>query len=165
MLHHGKSVWTSDWLPLVFPHHRVPIPKLLTESKVSNRLARMSTTVNDRSTSGTMRIIVIGAGFSGLSAAYKLHSEGADVLVLEARDRVGGRVFSKTLSNGAVVEMGGEWIDESNSLYHTLIDELGLTRTEVGIDFMVRQMMKGEQVSADDCIDINRKVNASCSSI
>ena len=76
-----------------------------------------------------MKIVIIGAGFSGLSAAYRLHSEGAEVLVLEARDRVGGRVFSKTLSNGAVIEMGGEWIDESNSLYHTLIDELGLTKT------------------------------------
>ncbi|HIG27169.1 MAG TPA: FAD-dependent oxidoreductase [Verrucomicrobiales bacterium] len=107
-----------------------------------------------------MKIIIVGAGFSGLSAAYKLHESGAEVLVLEARDRVGGRVYSKELSNGAVVEMGGEWIHEGNNLYNSLIDELGLTKTEVGVDFMVRQMMKGEQISVDDCIGINRKVNA-----
>ena len=107
-----------------------------------------------------MKIIIVGAGFAGLSAAHKLHKSGAEVIVLEARDRVGGRVYSKALSNGEVVEMGGEWIDEGNTLYHSLIDELGLTKTEVGVDFMVRQMMKGEQVSEEDCIAVNRKVNA-----
>ena len=107
-----------------------------------------------------MKIIVVGAGFSGLSAAYKLHKEGAEVVVLEARDRVGGRVYSKELSNGEVVELGGEWIGDDDKLYHALIDDLGLTKIEVGIDFMVRQVMKGEAISVDDCIAINRKVNA-----
>ena len=55
-----------------------------------------------------MKIIIVGAGFAGLSAAHKLHKSGAEVIVLEARDRVGGRVYSKALSNGEVVEMGGE---------------------------------------------------------
>ena len=107
-----------------------------------------------------MKIIIVGAGFAGLSAGHKLHKSGAEVIVLEARDRVGGRVYSNALSNGEVVEMGGEWIDEGNSLYHSLIDEMGLTKTEVGIDFMVRQMMKGEQISEEDCIAVNRKVSA-----
>ncbi len=106
-----------------------------------------------------MKIIIVGAGFAGLSAAHTLHKSGAEVIVLEARDRVGGRVYSKALSNGEVVEMGGEWIAEGNTLYHSLIDELGLTKTEVGVDFMVRQMMKGEQVTEEDCIAVNRKVN------
>ena len=68
-----------------------------------------------------MKIIIVGAGFSGLSAAYKLHKAGAEVVVLEARDRVGGRVYSKELSNGAVVEMGGEWIgDDDKKLLGTV---------------------------------------------
>ena len=86
-----------------------------------------------------MKTIVVGAGFSGLSAAYKLHKEGAEAVVLEARDRVGGRVYSKELSNGEVVEMGGEWIGDDDKLYHAFIYELGLTKIEVGIDFMVRK--------------------------
>ncbi|HCQ03751.1 MAG TPA: hypothetical protein DIT99_25055, partial [Candidatus Latescibacteria bacterium] len=82
------------------------------------------------------------------------HKEGAEVVVLEARDRVGGRVYSKELSNGEVVEMGGEWIGDDDKLYHAFIDDLGLTKIEVGIDFMVRQVMKGEAISVDDCIAI-----------
>ncbi|MCH7535493.1 MAG: FAD-dependent oxidoreductase, partial [Bacteroidetes bacterium] len=107
-----------------------------------------------------MKVIVVGTGFSGLSSAYKLHKEGAEVVVLEARDRVGGRVYSKELSNGEIVEMGGEWINGDDLLYHELIDELGLTSTEVGIDFMVRQLMNGEQVSLGDCAVINKKIGA-----
>jgi len=56
------------------------------------------------------RVIVVGGGFAGLSAARELTDRGADVTVLEARERVGGRVWSVTLTNGASVELGGEWI-------------------------------------------------------
>lgn len=56
-------------------------------------------------------VIVIGAGFSGLAAARTLVDErGANVLVLEARDRVGGRVFTDTLPDGTWVDLGGQWL-------------------------------------------------------
>ena len=55
-------------------------------------------------------VVVVGAGFAGLSAAMELHDLGFEVRVLEARERVGGRVWSTTLTNGAVVELGAEWI-------------------------------------------------------
>ena len=55
------------------------------------------------------RTIVIGAGFAGLAAADRLAERGADVLVLEARDRVGGRVWSATLG-GVVIERGAEFV-------------------------------------------------------
>jgi monoamine oxidase len=56
------------------------------------------------------RVVVVGAGFAGLAAADALRSSGAEVTVLEARDRVGGRVWSVPFGDGAVVERGAEFI-------------------------------------------------------
>jgi monoamine oxidase len=54
-------------------------------------------------------VIVVGAGMAGLVAAYDLREEGYDVTVLEARNRVGGRMFSDR-SLGAAVDLGAAWI-------------------------------------------------------
>ena len=64
---------------------------------------------------GGMRVAVVGAGLAGLVAADELLRAGAEVVVLEARDRVGGRVWSRRLPNGAVVEMGAEFILPGNT--------------------------------------------------
>ena len=56
------------------------------------------------------RVVVIGAGFAGLAAADTLRAGGTEVTVLEARDRVGGRVWSVPFGEGAVVERGAEFI-------------------------------------------------------
>ena len=63
-----------------------------------------------------MRAAVVGAGLAGLAAAAELRRGGAEVVVLEARDRVGGRVWSRRLDNGAVVEMGAEFILPGNTV-------------------------------------------------
>ncbi len=64
------------------------------------------------------RVVVIGAGFSGLAAAYELSHAGADVVVLEARNRVGGRVLSfKDLVPGGNVEGGGELIGSNHPVW------------------------------------------------
>ncbi|WP_346657237.1 flavin monoamine oxidase family protein [Rhizobium herbae] len=55
-------------------------------------------------------VIVVGAGFAGLSAADALVAAGLDVIVLEARDRVGGRVESAAFSDGVRVDTGGQFI-------------------------------------------------------
>ena len=55
-------------------------------------------------------VIVVGAGFAGLSAATELVAVGRDVLLLEARDRVGGRVESVTLADGARIDSGGQFL-------------------------------------------------------
>jgi len=65
-------------------------------------------------------VIVIGAGFAGLAAAYRLKKKGCAVVVIESRNRIGGRVFSHRISNDLVVELGGEWVGSS----HTRIQEL-----------------------------------------
>ena len=60
--------------------------------------------------------VIIGAGFSGLAAAYKLKNAGWNVTILEARDRIGGRVFSYRLpkNKNLVCELGAEWVGESH---------------------------------------------------
>lgn len=73
-------------------------------------------------------VIVIGAGFSGLAAAYALKKQGIRVTVLEARNRIGGRVFSfkpkTTLDN--VIELGAEWVGQSHERVIALCKEFGL---------------------------------------
>ena len=55
-------------------------------------------------------VIVIGAGFAGLSAALALKEAGIDTIVLEARNRVGGRVKTAYLPDGTQIDLGGQWI-------------------------------------------------------
>jgi monoamine oxidase len=77
--------------------------------------------------SGNRTVTVIGAGLAGLSAAYDLHRAGWRVTVLEARDRVGGRVHSvRSFSNGLVAEAGGEFIEESHTRMIALANHFGL---------------------------------------
>jgi monoamine oxidase len=71
-------------------------------------------------------VAVIGAGLAGLSAARDLVRAGADVVVLEARPRVGGRVESVTLDDGRVVQTGGEVFGHDHRAYRELVDDLGL---------------------------------------
>ncbi|MES2895468.1 MAG: flavin monoamine oxidase family protein [Pseudomonadota bacterium] len=71
-------------------------------------------------------VVVVGAGMSGLTAARTLLDAGLKVTVVEARDRVGGRTLSKTLSNGVVVDMGGQWVAPTQRRVLKLVEDLGL---------------------------------------
>jgi monoamine oxidase len=78
-------------------------------------------------------VTVIGAGLAGLSAAYDLHRLGWQVTVLEARDRVGGRVYTlRNFSNGLVAEGGGEFIEESHTRMLAYADQFHLLLGRVG---------------------------------
>jgi monoamine oxidase len=72
-------------------------------------------------------VVVLGAGLAGLSAARDLVRGGAEVLVLEARSRVGGRVEQVTLEDGRIVQLGGEVVGNGHTAYQQLVAELGLT--------------------------------------
>jgi monoamine oxidase len=75
-------------------------------------------------------VIVIGAGLAGLRCATDLAAAGLDVVVLEARDRVGGRVFSHTFADGQVCERGAEFVDGNHTEVLALVAELGLPLAE-----------------------------------
>lgn len=74
------------------------------------------------------RVIVLGAGIAGLSAADTLVQAGAEVTVLEARKRLGGRIFSYSPAEakGLVMELGAEWIGEDHTTMRGLCDRFGL---------------------------------------
>ncbi|HEU4700989.1 MAG TPA: flavin monoamine oxidase family protein [Conexibacter sp.] len=77
-------------------------------------------------TDRTADVVVVGAGLAGLTAARALRRAGADVVVLEARERVGGRVLNHELGDGKVVEVGGQWVGPTQDRALALIAELGL---------------------------------------
>jgi monoamine oxidase len=71
-------------------------------------------------------VVVVGAGLAGLATARRLTAAGKSVVVLEARDRVGGRTEGALLANGAAVELGGQWIGPTHTELLALVQELGL---------------------------------------
>jgi monoamine oxidase len=83
-------------------------------------------------------VIVIGAGLAGLTCATDLVAAGLDVLVLEARHRVGGRVWSHHFSNGQRCERGAEFIDGNHTEVLSIARDLGLTLTDRRADLDVR---------------------------
>ena len=71
-------------------------------------------------------VVVVGAGLAGLAAARALTANGSSVVVVEARDRVGGRVLNHDIGGGKVVEVGGQWIGPTQDRLAALARELGV---------------------------------------
>jgi monoamine oxidase len=70
--------------------------------------------------------VVVGAGLAGLIAAREVARAGHSVAVLEARDRVGGRMFDRRIAGGEVVDLGAEFIGPTQNHIRALVDELGI---------------------------------------
>jgi monoamine oxidase len=69
---------------------------------------------------------VVGAGFAGLAAAWRLRGSGKSVALLEASDRVGGRVWNRRAADGSVVSVGGTWLGKRQDRMFALCREFGL---------------------------------------
>src|SRR5688572_17312255 len=79
-------------------------------------------------------VLVVGAGISGLMAARELVKAGKDVLVVEANDRVGGRVLNHTLTGGSVIESGGAFVGPTQNHILALSQELGVETFKEYVD-------------------------------
>jgi L-amino acid dehydrogenase len=79
-----------------------------------------------KSSPGVYDCVVVGAGLSGLIAARNLHRSGKSVLLLEARDRIGGRMHGRRLASGQWIDLGGQWVGPTQHRILALLDEYGV---------------------------------------
>ena len=82
------------------------------------------------------RVVIVGAGISGLTAGYRLFQQGVSVRILEGQDRVGGRMFSQRgfFPDGQVAELGGELIDTGHVHIRKLAEELEIPLDDFVLD-------------------------------
>jgi monoamine oxidase len=96
------------------------------------------------------KVVVVGAGLSGLAAACELADAAFDVTVLEARERVGGRVWSVRLGNGEVAEFGAEWIMPGDDEVRRWAERFGVVLVPAGIDYQRREARGPGAATLDD---------------
>ncbi|SDG86839.1 NAD(P)/FAD-dependent oxidoreductase [Microbacterium sp. 77mftsu3.1] len=73
----------------------------------------------------TRDVVIVGAGAAGLTAAHELRKAGLSVAILEARERVGGRLWTDVI-DGAMLELGGQWVSPDQDALIDTVAELGL---------------------------------------
>ena len=117
----------------------MPVLKLIKAcftKDTENKIKPLVTNKGEVTMSGTpLDVIIIGAGLTGLTLARLLVDNGQNVLVLEARDRVGGRIHTHTTSDGAEVEMGATWFFPHFNNLHKSMKSMNLG--------LMEQYMKG----------------------
>ena len=94
-------------------------------------------------------VVVVGAGLAGLSAAHRLAGARGSVVVLEARDRVGGRTLNRSVGEGEVVEVGGQWIGPTQDRLAALARELGVATYKTFFQGQAVYHRKGQRILFD----------------
>ena len=79
-------------------------------------------------------VCVVGAGYAGLTAARRLSQGGKSVVVLEARDRVGGRIWTHHLPDGSPVDRGGAWLAPEHDAIFGLAREVGVSTYKTWVE-------------------------------
>ncbi len=94
-------------------------------------------------------VLVIGAGVAGLAAARMLAQQGLQVMVAEARDRVGGRIYTQRMADGVLVEHGAEFIHGRVPELWSVLEEAGLETVERS-GAMLQEKIRGGGLMEDD---------------
>ena len=95
------------------------------------------------------RVIVVGAGIAGLAAAQRLTAHGFDVTVLEARTRVGGRMYTAANATGTTLDLGAAWIHGHQPDFEEFVAGMNLVQTNT--DFSAMRFYS----SANRSMDVN----------
>jgi monoamine oxidase len=95
-------------------------------------------------------VCVVGAGFAGMSAAWRLHQAGRNVVVLEARERVGGRTWTVYLADGTQIDRGGAWFGPGQDRAYALAAEMGRTTYSTWYQGTQIFMQNGKPMPVDE---------------
>lgn len=98
--------------------------------------------------SGGLDVIVVGGGFAGVASARELSRAGADVVLLEARDRLGGRTWTSEFA-GHQVELGGTWVHWHQPHVWAELSRYELELAESPAPALARWFVNGERHDAE----------------
>ncbi len=122
----------------------------MTISRRSLLAATLAVAVSPSRAARSGRVAVIGAGMAGLACARRLATAGCETVVLEARDRIGGRILTDRRWNGLPVDLGASWIHGvSGNPVTALAREAGARRVATDYDASVAHDSRGRVVDID----------------
>jgi monoamine oxidase len=130
--------------------------------------------VTPRPDRGESPVLIIGAGIAGLTAGYRLRSAGVPIRIIEAQNRVGGRMFSlrNFFADGQVCELGGELIDTNQTHIQSLAQELGIPLDDLSKDdavvkdvFHFDNALHSERDVVEAFVPVARQVSAALATL
>ena len=130
--------------------------------------------VTPRRDEGGSPVLIIGAGIAGLTAGYRLRQAGIPIRIIEAQNRIGGRMFSlrNFFADGQVCELGGELIDTNQTHIQSLAQELGIPLDDLSKDdaevrdmFYFDGVLHSERDVVEAFVPVARQVSAALATL
>ncbi len=114
------------------------------------------------STAQRSTVVVVGAGAAGLASARRLADAGVDVVVLEARNRIGGRTWSYDFGAGTTIDLGASWIHGTQPVLEDLVRELELQTVNTDFTNMLVHDTSGgtRQIDSATVTDLQLRVGS-----